>query len=195
MVQWIDLLPTMVEAAGGAAPVGIDGRSFLPVLLGKAGSHRERIFTTHANDKRMNIYPARAVRDGQWKYIRNLHPEFAFTTHIDMVGGTLGQRAFFATWEQAAQADPAAAAILKRYHARPAEELYDLAADPHEQRNLAADPEHATRLAGLRGELDAWMKDQGDAQKVLEQPRLLSEPGSYPPAGAIEDKPKDKKKP
>ena len=26
----------------------------------------------------MNVYPIRAVRDGQWKYIRNLHPEFTF---------------------------------------------------------------------------------------------------------------------
>jgi N-sulfoglucosamine sulfohydrolase len=185
MVQWIDLLPTMVEAAGGAAPGGIDGKSFLPVLLGKADGHRERIFTTHANDKRMNIYPARAVRDSQWKYIRNLHPEFAFTTHIDLLGGNLGQRGFFATWEEAAKTDPKAAAILQRYHARPAEELYDLAVDPDEQNNLAADPQHAAKLASLRVELDVWMKDQGDTQKMPAAPRLLSDPASFGPGGAI----------
>jgi N-sulfoglucosamine sulfohydrolase len=190
MVQWIDLLPTMVEVAGGAAPGGIDGKSFLPVLLGKADGHRERIFTTHANDKRMNIYPARAVRDSQWKYIRNLHPEFAFTTHIDLVGGSLGQREFFATWEEAAKTDPKAAAILQRYHARPAEELYDLAADPDEQNNLAGDPEHAAKLGSLRAELDAWMKDQGDMQKVIVAPRLLNDPASFGPGGVIEGKPK-----
>ena len=38
----------------------------------------------------MNVYPARAVRDERWKYIRNLHPEYAFTTHIDLVAGAKG---------------------------------------------------------------------------------------------------------
>ena len=190
MVQWIDLLPTLLEAAGGKAPADLDGRSFLPVLRGQTTKHRDRIFTTHANDNRFNVYPARAVRDDRWKYIRNLHPEFAFTTHIDLVAGRLGQRAFFSTWETAAKSDPQAAAILKRYHARPAEELYDLTADPAEQRNLAADPQHAAKLAALRSALDAWMKSQGDQQKHFAEPRLLSDPTSFGPKAEINDQPK-----
>ncbi len=185
MVNWTDLLPTLLEAAGGKVPADIDGRSFLPLLAGRAQSHRERIFTTHANDNRMNVYPSRAVRTERWKYIRNLHPEFAFTSHLDLVSGRLGQRAFFSTWESAAKTDPIAAAILKRYHARPAEELYNLATDPHEQQNLAAEPLHADQLAALRAELDAWMKAQGDRQKTLAEPRLLSDPTSYGPAAEI----------
>ena len=186
MVSWIDLLPTLVEAAGGKAPAGIDGRSFLPALRGAADSHRDRIFTTHANDNRMNVYPMRAVRDERWKYIRNMHPEYAFTTHIDLVGGRLGQRDFFATWEAAAKTDPASAAILQRYHARPAEELYDLEADPYEQHNLAAEPEHSATLRRLREELNDWMKAQGDEQKTLAPPRLLSDKSSYGSAAATE---------
>jgi arylsulfatase A-like enzyme len=185
MVNWTDLLPTLLEAAGGRPPADLDGRSFLPVLRGQSRTHRERIYTTHANDNRMNVYPARAVRDERWKYIRNLHPEFAFTTHIDLVAGGLGQRAFFSTWETAAKTNPQAAAILQRYHARPAEELYDLATDPTEQRNLAADPRHAGRLAALRADLDNWMKAQGDQQAVLAEPRLLSDPKSWGPGGEI----------
>ncbi len=190
MVQWIDLLPTLLEAAGGKAPADLDGRSFLPVLRGQSSSHRERIFTTHANDNRFNVYPARAVRDDRWKYIRNLHPEFAFTTHIDLVAGRLGQRAFFSTWEAAAQTNASSSAILKRYHARPAEELYDLTTDPAEQRNLAADPQHAAKLAALRSALDAWMKSQGDQQKHFAEPRLLSDPNSFGPKAEIGDQPK-----
>lgn len=190
MVQWTDILPTLLEAAGGKTPDAIDGRSFLYVLRGDAERHRERIFTTHANDNRMNVYPSRAVRGERWKYIRNLHPEFAFTTHLDLVSGPLGQRAFFSTWETAAKSDPQAAALLKRYHARPAEELYDLETDPHEQQNLAADPSHAVTLAALRKELDAWMKEQGDQQPVLAEPRLLSDPKSYGPGAAILGQPK-----
>ncbi|MHA3772850.1 sulfatase family protein [Verrucomicrobiota bacterium sgz303538] len=180
MVSWVDFLPTLLEAAGGQAPSDIDGRSFLPVLRGEKSEHRDRIFTTHSNDGRFNVYPARSVRMGDWKYIRNLHPEFAFTSHIDLPVN-LGQRAYFATWEEAAKTDPAAAAIVKRYHARPAEELYNLAADPNEQRNLADDPANEEKLKSLRSELDAWMKEQGDQQSVLVAPRLLSDPTSYGP--------------
>ncbi len=196
MVSWVDLLPTLLDAAGGKTPTGIDGRTFLPVLRGASPTHRDHIFTTHTNDNRMNIYPSRAVRDERWKYIRNLHPEFAFTSHLDLVAGALGQRAFFSTWETATKTDAQAAAIVQRYHARPAEELYDLAVDPREQRNLATAPPHSAKLASLRGELDAWMKSQDDEQTVLVEPRLLSDPKSHGPGGEISDqaKPGSKKK-
>ena len=45
---------------------------------------------------------------------------------------------------------------------RPAEELYDTAADPFEMTNLAADRQHAQRKTQLGRELDRWMKAQGD---------------------------------
>ena len=186
MVGWTDLLPTLIEAAGGRAPEGIDGRSFLPVLRGEP-RHRSLVFTTHSNDNRMNVYPARAVRDGRWKYVRNLHPEWAFTTHIDLQesrGDGLGQRAFFAEWERLARTDATAAAVVARYHRRPAEELYDLENDPAEQRNLAGDPASAEKLAELRRALDGWMREQGDDGTVPVAPRLLSDPDSFGPGGA-----------
>jgi N-sulfoglucosamine sulfohydrolase len=190
MVQWTDLLPTLLAAAGGRAPDDIDGKSFLPVLLGKSASHRDRVFATHSGDGRMNVYPARSLRRGDWKYIRNLHPEYAFTTHIDLVSGRLGQRSFFASWEAAARTDPEAAAILRRYHERPAEELYDLASDPHELRNLATQPEHAGMLRSLAGELSQWMQEQQDRGMAFAKPRLLSEPDSYGPRAVQPEKPK-----
>lgn len=180
MVSWVDLLPTLLEAAGGKAPAGIDGRSFLRVLRGEANAHRERIFTTHSGDGRWNVYPSRSVRTERWKYIRNLHPEFAFTTHIDLPDAA-GRRTYFSTWEDAARSDPKSRAIVERYHARPSEELYDLAADPKEQHNLASEPKHAAELKALRAELDAWMREQGDRQTVFAAPRLLSDPNSYGP--------------
>jgi len=42
------------------------------------------------------------------------------------------------------------------------DELYDLAEDPHELRNLAADPARAELLQALRLRLDRWMGEMGD---------------------------------
>lgn len=188
MVSWIDILPTLVDVAGGPAPSGIDGRSFAPVLRGEKREHRDRIFTTHSADQRMNIYPMRSVRTTDWKYIRNLHPEYYYTTHVDLAQANDGP-GYFGSWVEKAKSDRAAAAVVKRYHERPAEELYDLRADPTELRNLAGDPAHAARLKALRAEVDAWMKQNGDAGQTFGEPRLITDPNrDVPPQPAKKKK-------
>ena len=181
MVSWVDILPTLVEVAGGTAPTTglgageIDGRSFLPVLLGGKAEHRGRIFSTHSGDQKMNVYPIRSVRTDRWKYIWNLHPEFQHTTHVDRAQAE-DEVGYWRSWERAAAAgDPKAAAAIQRYRQRPAEELYDLAADPLELRNLAQEAGQAERRSALRKELEAWMETQGDQRTVFNEPILLDQ--------------------
>ncbi len=50
---------------------------------------------------------------------------------------------------------------------RPAEELFDLDADPHELHNLAADPAHAKTLSALRQRLRAWQQETNDPWLIL----------------------------
>ncbi|MCA9237764.1 MAG: sulfatase [Planctomycetales bacterium] len=184
MVSWLDILPTFIELAGGEIPAQFDGRSFAPVLRGQTDEHYDRIFTTHTGDGDWNVYPIRSVRTRGWKYIRNLHPEFAHTTHIDQAAGKDGLR-YWREWIAAAQTDPAARELVDRYHRRPAEELYDLQADPREEHNLAADPAHAERLAELSAELDAWLQKNGDEGLVAGKPRPLDEPAAWAPGRGV----------
>jgi arylsulfatase A-like enzyme len=189
MAQWIDILPTLIEVGGGTCPADLDGKSLLPVLMGKTSTHREAIFTTHTGDNNMNVYPSRSMRTARWKYIRNLHPEFRFSTHIDRAANE-DSLTYIASWERAAITDPQAAFIVKRYRERPTEELYDLEADPFELKNLAAEPAQAASLAELRQGLDAWMNSTNDTQMVAGQPllltdefKLISKPGKKAKAG------------
>jgi N-sulfoglucosamine sulfohydrolase len=158
MVSWLDILPTCLELAGAKPAADFDGKSFLPVLRGEQAEHHPLIFTTHSGDGRMNEFPIRSVRSRDWKYIRNLDPTREFHSHIDRAEA----KPYWDSWLAKAKTDPEAKAIVDRYLHRPAEELYDLAADPNELHNLATEPAQAERLKEMRGQLDTWMRAQGD---------------------------------
>lgn len=160
-VSWVDLIPTLIDMAGGDLPQDLDGRSFKNVLLGKTVSHRNEIFTTHTGDGGMNIFPIRSVRFGNYKYIHNLRPDAWFTNHSDRHRKD-GAGAFWDSWDAAAKHDPKAAQVLKRYYTRSEFELFDLVNDPLELKNLADDPKQQQRIAALRASLSKWTKAQGD---------------------------------
>jgi len=183
MASWIDILPTLVELAGGSPAKDIDGRSFAGVLRGEKAAHRDEIYATHSGDREFNVYPMRALRDGRWKYILNLHPEFQYATHINR-GGERDGRDYFRSWEDAAKTNVHARQIVERYKQRPREELYDLTADPHELRNLASEAQHGQRLASMRWKLAEWMKDQKDGETVFDKPLLLGQEATPIPTAA-----------
>lgn len=164
LVSWTDLLPTVLEMVGGRAPEALDGRSFAAVCRGETAGHRDRIFLTHSSDggHAMNCYPIRAVRTRHWKYIRNLDPGAEFHSHIDRGKSGSDGRDYWDACVAAAKTDPALAAFVGRYHTRPADELYDMTADPWETTNLAGEVSRAATLRELRAALDQWMAEQGD---------------------------------
>lgn len=180
MVSWVDILPTLIDIAGGEQPKGLDGRSILPVLKGETDTHRERIFVTHSGDGNMNIYPIRCVRTREWKLIHNLHPEFAHTNHSDLLRKQ-GAGAYWAEWAERAKTDPEAKAIVDRYFQRPEFELYHVSQDKWELNNVIDEPEQAEWVAQLKQELAAWMEEQGDQQTVFNEPRPLAKPETWRP--------------
>lgn len=180
MISWVDLLPTLIEIGGGQTPAGLDGRGFAEVLRGRRDAHRARIFTTHTGDGRKNIYPIRSIRTYEWKLIHNLHPEFAHTNHSDLDRKPLAG-AYWTEWAALAKRDDRAREIVDRYFRRPEWELYRVAEDKWEQRNLTDDPAHAQRLGELKRQLVAWMREQGDRQWVHAKPRPLNDPSQWHP--------------
>lgn len=175
MVSWVDLLPTLIELAGGEVPESVDGRSFAGVLTGEATDHREHIFTTHSGDGVFNVYPIRSVRTTRFKYILNLLPGYLHTNHSDILRKDRAG-AYWDSWDRAAVTDPRAALIIRKYFERPAEELYDLAADRLEQNNLSADPQFARVRDALRTVLEEWMEEQQDEETVFNEPYPASGP-------------------
>ena len=171
LVQYADILPTLLEAAenrgeGGSSKLDYwpDGRSFLSVLLGKTDRHREFVYGLHNNIPEGPAYPIRTVSDGTYRYIRNLRPdELYIEKHLmGMKGNAVLNNPYWATWVREAWANPHTYKLVKRYMHRPAEQLYHTANDAYEMNNLATEEAQAPRLKRMRAELDRWMKTQGD---------------------------------
>jgi len=175
MVSWVDVMPTLLELAGGTAPEDIDGRSFADILASKRDSHREEIYATHSGDGNRNVFPIRAVRTTNFKYIRNLRSDCYHSNHSD-IDRKDGAGAYWDSWDDAAKSDPHAAAIVTKYYQRPAVEFFDLVNDPNEQNNLANDSKYAVNIEKMSAMLDAWMKQQGDTQEVFNKPYPITGP-------------------
>jgi uncharacterized sulfatase len=165
MVQYADVLPTLMDIAGGAVASGdFDGSSFLDVLTGQRDSHRTYTFGMHNNVPEGPPYPIRSVNNGEYHYIRNLKPdEIYIEKHLmGMQGNGRLNNPYWATWVWNATEDEATYNLVKRYTSRPAEALYHTATDPYEMKNLIEDPKLQDVKDQLVKAMENWMESQGD---------------------------------
>ncbi len=159
MVEYVDVTPTFVDAAGLEPASDFDGRSFVDVLAGKADQHKEFVFgamTTRGIINGNDCYPIRSIRSRTHKLIVNLQHDQKFTNACTK------SDEFVSMAQAASDGNQHAAELVKRYHYRPEIEFYDLAVDPLEMNNLADDPKYADRIASMRKRLGVWMDQQGD---------------------------------
>ncbi len=171
MTQYVDVVPTLIEAAGGSPEnidtecpdaegyKGFDGKSFLQVMLGETNQLRNQVYGAHTTRGIITgsaCYPIRSVRSTRYKLIKNLNHEAVF------YNVALTRQSLFQAWKKYAENDPAIAKKIKKIQYRPAEELYDLQNDPFELNNLAENSEYASVKKTLNKKLEKWMKQQGD---------------------------------
>ena len=172
IAQYCDILPTLIDGAGGTVPSDLDGRSLLPLIKGETQAHREQAYFMFNNRDDRKVGPhfsSRAVTDGQYKLIWNLTPEnmygVAAISGIDFGKHNRGSDVpkVYGSWLDSMQeGDAHAAEMIKRYRVRPEYQLFDLNKDRWEMNNLADNPEHQPRLHQLKAGISAWMKRQGD---------------------------------
>lgn len=167
VVQFADVLPTLVDAAGGEVEPGdFDGTSFLPVLRGETEKHREYAYFMHNNVPEGPPYPIRAVTDGRYHYIRNLKPDAVYIEKHVM--GQMKWHGYWPTWVFNTTFNKRTNMLVNRFLHRPREQFYRVDEDPYEMNNLAEDPAHAATKKHLSAELDRWMRDQGDPGAVID---------------------------
>jgi arylsulfatase A-like enzyme len=178
LVSFIDFAPTFLELAGvSAAQFGmqpVTGRSFADILRAKKPAldrstlimGRERDDTGARPGTESGLgYPVRAIRAGDLLYLHNFEPERwpCGNPELGLKDTDRGPT------KQAVEASGTNSAAWQLcFGLRPADELYDLAADPECVHSLAAKREYQPRLAALREQLFEQLKRQNDPRVLVQ---------------------------
>ncbi len=155
LVEHIDLAATSLALAGIEIPKWMQGRN----VLAKDYTKRDVVFAARDRcDETMEHI--RSVRTPEFKYIRNYlneRPLLQPCAYKDAKAIVQKLRELHA----AKKLDDLTEKLLFA-DSRPAEELYDLKADPHEVNNLAAAPKHKATLEAMRKRLAEWEEKTDD---------------------------------
>ncbi len=136
LASTVDVAPTLLSLAGGTAPSSCQGADLSPRLAGRSRQGRKFVFSGHYERNHLT-----AVRGERFKLIRNhTREEPLLWPQVIRNWQGMGE-------ESLRQPYP---------FPRPTAELYDLAADPLESRNLAGDPAYRAQRDELDRELRRW---------------------------------------
>lgn len=158
LIHYTDVLPTLIDIAGGSKEEELDGTSFLPVLEGGHQEINEYVYGVQTNQNIIAaaVFPSRMIRNKKFKYIRNFNS-------LEVVEQNLGSRKHVNAFIYMG---------ALKFKDLPFEELYDIENDPFEQNNLASMPAFQQVKEKLVADMFEWMKEQGDF--------LPEEPGFMP---------------
>ena len=171
LAQYCDILPTLIEAAGGEVPNSIDGKSLLPLIKGQTKTHRDKAYFVFNNRDDLKIDPhlsERAVTDGRYKLIWNMTP--GNLKGVESINGfdfghkkrDVCPQLMYRSWVEQENPDEHTKQMIQRYMYHPEYQLFDLDNDPHEMNNLAENSEYDTKVEELKSAIKDWMKQQGD---------------------------------
>lgn len=173
-VSFVDLPVTFFSLTGVPVPAHYEGQPFLGE---KRAAPREHVYLYRGRmDERYDT--VRAVRDREARYVRNYSPhrpwgqQYSYPFEVQP-----SMRSWYAEF-MAGRTNEIQSAYWKP---KPAEEFYLLAGDPHELRNLIADPQHAAQRTALQRKLRAEIIATRDTGFIPEGmfPRLAGDHTLY----------------
>jgi arylsulfatase A-like enzyme len=164
-----DVLATLCDLAGIAAPETNEGISFKPVLTGQKPAVRDVLYGVYNGGTKPGM---RSVKQGDWKLIQ-----------YDVMQGSVRETQLFNLRENPDE-------FLAEHHDAKVTALTGVKPAKH-QVNLATDPKHAPKLAEMQALLLAEMRRLHDPWRLWNQPADGLTP---PPEGPLSGQGKAKKK-
>ena len=154
--------PLKVEPLGvgenaGKVPKKYHGRSWRGLVGRPEIKGWDQISASHTFHEIQMYYPMRVIRDRNFKLIWNIAYRQPYPFASDLWAAATWQ----AQWEKGKDAKYGKRTV-DSYINRPAFELFDIASDPNESRNLADDPAYSETLKKYQDLLKAEQKRTGD---------------------------------
>lgn len=163
LVSFVDFAPTLFSLTNEQPPAYMQGQAF----LGKYQSKKPRNYIHAAADRFDGFTDAiRAVRDTQFKYIRNYKPQQGYYLPVTYRERIPAMQELLRLKNEGKLND-----IQKQWfrERKPKEELFDCINDPDELNNLAEDPKYKEKLTELSNEMDRWLAEIGDNPNLPEK--------------------------
>lgn len=164
LISFVDLAPTLLSIAGVPVPEYLQGNAFLGKQ--KTEDPQYAFMFRGRMDERYDM--CRAVRDRQYRYIRNYMPYRVYGQHLEY----LWRAPSIGSWEQAWLNGECNQTQSIFWGTKPAEELYDTENDRWEVNNLANDPAYREVLERMRAANREWMNRIHDTGFIPEADRI-----------------------
>lgn len=154
LVGFIDLAPTLLSMVGIKPPSHMQGHSF----MGKYETDpvKYQFGFRGRMDERYDL--VRSVRDKRYVYIRHYMPHRIYGQYIQYMFQTPTTQ----VWKKMYDAGQLQAPMTYFWEQKPVEELYDLAYDVDEIKNLAESPSHQAVLKRFRKAHQDWVMETRD---------------------------------
>lgn len=169
LISSIDFAPSVLSIAGIEPPEYLQGQTF----LGEFASTEKRKYVYAARDRMDSEYDrVRAVRDQNFRYIYNYHPEKPKYQNIEYRKGIPSMKEILLLQASGDLENPHLQAWFEA--SKPVEELYHVTEDPDELFNLADDPAYLEKLTELREAFLNWISKTGDMSYMSESEMVIN---------------------
>lgn len=160
----IDITATSLALCGIDVPENYDAE----VFIGESATPGREVQFCARDRADETVDRMRAARTADWKYIRNFYPERPYTQPNHYKDTSYPMLQIMRQLKADGKLGPDPSKFMA--DSRPAEELYDLQADPYELNNLAESPDAAAKLDEMREHLDRWIEETQDTGATPEDP-------------------------
>lgn len=169
IVSVVDLVPTILDAAGLPSLQAIEGKSIIDVILGKSAQTKREYAYASSNYRSScteeQFFPHRAIIDESFCYIFNSY-----------VVRSEGKKKKGSGWMDVVNSSLPKSEKLKKkieyMEFRAPEELFDLKEDPGCWNNLSEHPDYAEKLKAYRKKLLDEMQETADPELSVFNARL-----------------------
>ena len=162
MISFVDFAPTLLSMVEIEPPDYYHGLPFEGLFKSK----NDRKFIHAAADRFDEYYDQiRAVRDKQYKYLRNYNTDKPYYLPLEYRERMNSMQELLLLEKEGKLNENQMQWFRK---SKPEEELFDTFSDPHELRNLAKEPNFEKKLIELRKECDRWIQNTNDKGFMLE---------------------------